>query len=103
MQKASIQLISYILRIDRDTFSLALEKISKLVVEKYYNTSEKIGGNNTIVEMDESKFGMRKYNRGHHVEGVWVLGMVEKDEPKRIKLFRIDDRSKTTLESYIIK
>ncbi|KAF9764544.1 hypothetical protein NGRA_0466 [Nosema granulosis] len=29
--------------------------------------------------------------------------MVEKDRPGRIKLFRINDRSKTTLEKYIIK
>lgn len=29
------------------------------------------------VQIDESKFGKRKYNRGHRVEGVWVLGLVE--------------------------
>ncbi|ORY93715.1 hypothetical protein BCR43DRAFT_409515, partial [Syncephalastrum racemosum] len=29
------------------------------------------------VQIDESKFGKRKYNRGHRVDGVWVLGMVE--------------------------
>jgi hypothetical protein len=29
------------------------------------------------VQIDESKFGKRKYNRGHRVEGVWVFGMVE--------------------------
>ncbi|KAG0796752.1 hypothetical protein G6F16_002721 [Rhizopus arrhizus] len=29
------------------------------------------------VQIDESKFGKRKYHRGHRVEGVWVLGMVE--------------------------
>lgn len=26
-------------------------------------------GNPIVVEIDESKFGKRKYNRGHHVEG----------------------------------
>ncbi|KAG1135447.1 hypothetical protein G6F37_013960 [Rhizopus arrhizus] len=29
------------------------------------------------VQIDESKLGKRKYHRGHRVEGVWVLGMVE--------------------------
>jgi hypothetical protein len=29
------------------------------------------------IQIDESKFGKRKYNRGSHIEGVWVFGMVE--------------------------
>ena len=36
-----------------------------------------IGGPGIIVQIDESKFGKRKYNRGHRVEGVWVFGGVE--------------------------
>ena len=35
---------------------------------------EQIGGNDCIVEIDESKFGKRKYNKGRFVEGQWVLG-----------------------------
>jgi len=34
-----------------------------------------IGGEGIIVEIDESKFGKRKYNRGHRVEGIWVVGV----------------------------
>ncbi|KAL0868253.1 hypothetical protein ABMA27_007784 [Loxostege sticticalis] len=37
----------------------------------------KIGGPGKIVQIDESKFGKRKYNRGRHIEGHWVLGMIE--------------------------
>ncbi|KCZ76706.1 hypothetical protein H311_02292 [Anncaliia algerae PRA109] len=30
----------------------------------------KLGGENIIVEIEESKFDKRKFNKGHHVEGV---------------------------------
>jgi hypothetical protein len=40
-------------------------------------SSQKIGGPNKIVEIDESKIGRRKYNRGHPVQGQWVFGSVE--------------------------
>ncbi len=33
---------------------------------------DKIRGKGQIVEIDESKFGKRKYHCGHHVEGSWV-------------------------------
>ncbi|KAI8057514.1 hypothetical protein BDF21DRAFT_317057, partial [Thamnidium elegans] len=29
------------------------------------------------IQIDESKFGKRKYNTGRHVEGVWAFGLVE--------------------------
>jgi len=40
---------------------------------------EPIGGPGKMVEVDESKFGKRKYNKGRRVEGVWVFGGVERD------------------------
>ena len=41
--------------------------------------SERIGGEGRAVQIDESKFGKRKYHRGHHVEGQWVFGGIESD------------------------
>ncbi|CAK1597651.1 unnamed protein product [Parnassius mnemosyne] len=37
----------------------------------------KIGGPGKVVQIDESKFGKRKYNKGRHIEGHWVLGLIE--------------------------
>ena len=42
----------------------------------------RLGGEEKIVQIDESKFGKRKYHRGHHVEGQWVFGGIEKNSRK---------------------
>jgi len=39
---------------------------------------QKLGGLGIEVEIDESKFGRRKYYKGHRVEGQWVFGMFER-------------------------
>ena len=41
--------------------------------------SQSIGGEGKVVQIDESKFGKRKYHCGHHVEGQWVFGRIEND------------------------
>ncbi len=38
-----------------------------------------IKGQGTAVEVDESKFGHRKYCRGHQVEGQWSFGGLERE------------------------
>ncbi|CAC5413131.1 unnamed protein product [Mytilus coruscus] len=43
--------------------------------------TEKIG-DSVIVEIDESKFGKRKYHKGCQVEGQWVFGGIERDSKK---------------------
>jgi hypothetical protein len=39
----------------------------------------KIGALNKTVEIDEGKFGRRKYHRGQPVKGQWVFGGVERE------------------------
>lgn len=58
--------------------------------------SEKIGGLGKIVEIDESKFGKRKYHRGHHIEGQWVFGGYERGTG-RVFMVVVEDRKATTL------
>jgi transposase-like protein len=61
----------------------------------------KVGGPGIVVEIDESKFGKRKYNRGHRVEGVWVVGGIERTEQKRFFLVPVANRNAQTLEAII--
>ena len=62
---------------------------------------EKIGGPDTIVEIDEMKLGKRKYNRGKRVEGQWCFGEIlrreNKDDPIQCFIIPVDDRSQDTL------
>jgi hypothetical protein len=47
---------------------------------------EKIDGRNKTVEIDESKFGRRKYRREHPVKGQWAFSGVN-DGPAESFLF----------------
>jgi hypothetical protein len=47
-------------------------------------SSQKIFGPKKTVEVDESNFGLRKYNRGHKVKGQWVFGGFERESGKEI-------------------
>ena len=42
----------------------------------------RLGEEEKIGQIDESKFGKRKYHRGHHVEEQWVFGGIEQNSRK---------------------
>ena len=46
----------------------------EVLVEWCVKQEGKIGGEGTVVEIDESKFGKRKYNVDRVIEGQWVFG-----------------------------
>ena len=52
--------------------------IRDVCIQYFLDHSSMIGGPGVEVEIDESKFGKRKYNRGRQVEGHWVFGGVER-------------------------
>lgn len=56
--------------------------------------SQQIGGKGIIVEIDEAKFGRRKYNRGRIVEGQWVFGGVERENKHHQFLIPVAARNK---------
>ncbi|KAF8784297.1 putative transposase-like protein like [Argiope bruennichi] len=60
----------------------------------------KVGGSGVTVEIDESKFGKRKFNRGKRVEGKWVFGGVERETGKCFMKV-VDDRTTDSLLSVI--
>ena len=62
--------------------------------------NEQIGGPGKFVEIDESKFGKRKYHQGKRVEGVWVFGGIES---KHCFFEVVEDRSAATLIPLIKK
>ena len=56
-----------------------------------------IGGENIIVEVDESKFGKRKNNRGSHREGAWVIGGIEQTNEIKFFMEVVDKRDAETI------
>jgi len=60
----------------------------------------KIGGPNKTVEIEESKFGRRKYHRGHPVKGQFVFGGDEREHGETF-LVPVHDRSADKLTKII--
>lgn len=85
------------LGIDKNAVTNYLKKAANLVGSNYYNSLKMVGGPGIVVEVDESKFGKRKYHRRHHVDGCWVLGMVERTPERRIVVIVVPDRKANTL------
>ena len=75
--------------------------LRQLVAGSLQEVDTIIGGEGVTVELDESKLGKRKYHRGHHVEGVWVLGGIEITPQKRMFIVPVPDRCAETLVEVI--
>jgi hypothetical protein len=75
-------------------------EVCEIYLEKY--GSNIIGGPGKIVEIDESKFGKRKYHKGRRVDGVWVFGGIERDS-KNCFFVSVADRTADTLVTIIKK
>ena len=60
------------------------------------STTGAIEGYGKRVQIDESKFGKRKYHRGHRIEGQWVFGGIEEGSRKNF-LVCVEKRDARTL------
>jgi hypothetical protein len=70
------------------------------MLEYVLRSSQKIGGPNKTVEIDDSKFGWSKINRGHKMKGQWVFGGVERESGKTF-LVPVPDTIADTLMAVI--
>lgn len=91
-----------------DICGINYRSIKRIVDRLYYiigymleEIDTKIGGPGIVVEIDESKFGKRKYNRGHPVDGVWIVGGVERTPERKIFLVKVLRRDQATLSDII--
>ncbi|XP_066928473.1 uncharacterized protein [Clytia hemisphaerica] len=82
--------------VDWDMFC---REVCEVVILK---NSEPIGGEGIRVQIDESKFGKRKYHRGHRVEGQWVFGGIEESSRKNF-MVPVEKRDRNTLLPIIQK
>lgn len=98
----------YELGINSKNFTLTRDwyiKFRYVCTQVLRSQNQVIGGPGTIVELDEAKFGKRKYHRGARVEGQWVFGGVQRreseNEPFKCFVVCVDKRDSRTLMSYI--
>lgn len=97
LSKSSSQTAECQTGISRKTIGIYFSYFRQVIYDNPIFEENQIGGEGIIVELDESKLAKRKYNRGHYVEGCWVLGGIERTENKKTFFVPVEDRSATTL------
>lgn len=105
--KSPRTLIAHYTGLDHKTISNIISNWYQMLQEDFKNDDCMIGGidddgNPIIVEIDESKFGKRKYHRGHSVEGAWIVGGVEHTPQRKCFLLVVPDRTALTLDDIIL-
>jgi transposase-like protein len=76
----------------------------QICYEYLESTGDMLGGEGKVIEVDEAKFGRRKYHRGRRVDGVWVFGIVERGtNASKCCIIVVDKRDEETLLGEIKK
>ena len=84
-----------------ETITTWYARFAMLVHRAAACSTELIGGKGIIVEVDEMKIGKRKYNRGHRVEGAWIVNGVERTSRRRVFSVHVERRDSATLQRVI--
>ena len=84
-----------------NTISDYIRLFRELIVNTLEDYDQMIGGEGITVEVDESKFGRRKYHRGRRVEGVWVIGGIENTSEKKCFLVKVEKRDEETIKKIL--
>ena len=84
--------IEHELRISHQTIIEWTSFFREVCINDVLHCSEPIGGNGVEVEIDESKFGKRKYHKGCRVEGQWVFGGCEKYNKSKIFMIPVSKK-----------
>ncbi|KAM0673920.1 hypothetical protein GVAV_002438 [Gurleya vavrai] len=79
-----IKQIETLTGISRQSIKSIINESLKLIKKFVKKNKKMLGGNNIIVECDESLFGKRKYNRGRLRKQTWVVGFVEKTDERKV-------------------
>ncbi|XP_050691605.1 uncharacterized protein LOC126983150 [Eriocheir sinensis] len=74
--------------------------LREVCAHEILNNPVKIGGPNCTVEIDETVYAKRKYNKGRMLKEQWVFGGVCK-ETRDVFLYAVERRDRSTLESCI--
>ncbi|RLU24721.1 hypothetical protein DMN91_003236 [Ooceraea biroi] len=73
-----------------------------LLAQWLSHNEEQIGGLNVIVEIDEAKFGRRKYHRGRLITGQWLFGGIER-HTGRFFVVPVEQRSSQIFTPIILR
>lgn len=103
IEKMQIDSIRYTRCIPRTILWSVLERVCTTHIPRYCDFAKENGLNYVVVQIDQSKFGKRKYGQRHHIEGVWVFKMDEKTPKRRINLVVVEERKAQTLTKIIEK
>ncbi|KCZ73858.1 hypothetical protein H311_05182, partial [Anncaliia algerae PRA109] len=101
--KCSFSSIKLITGFSTQTTSRLMSKAYEIIAKGIDESDTKIGGSGIIVQLDETKFGKRKYNKGHAVEGVWLFVGIEETVERKFFAISVPNRNSETLTRYILK
>lgn len=83
--------------ISKPTVTAFMGHCRQLVMSAMDSEDSVVGGEGVEVEVDECKLSKRKFNRGHRVDGTWVVGGVENTVERRAFFVPVETRDSNTL------